>query len=84
MNRVCEDVPFKLSLVSNRGTQVWPTGSVYTECVVYYPVRFELCEGVNWGSIGERRTVALTGLEQTSTGWEQNEATANDLPRIGN
>lgn len=59
MNRVCEDTPFKLSLVSNRGTQVWPTGSVYTECVDYYRVRFELRDGVIPGSIGQSRTVAL-------------------------
>lgn len=59
MNRVCEDTPFKLTLISNRGTQVWPTGSVYTECVDYYRVRFELREGVLPGSIGQSRTVAL-------------------------
>jgi isocitrate dehydrogenase len=59
MNRVCEDTPFKLSIISNRGTQVWPTGSVYTECVDYYRVRFELREGVIPGSIGQSRTVAL-------------------------
>ncbi|MBY0262844.1 MAG: NADP-dependent isocitrate dehydrogenase, partial [Phycisphaerales bacterium] len=55
----CEDTPFKLTLISNRGTQVWPTGSVYTECVDYYRVRFELREGVLPGSIGQSRTVAL-------------------------
>jgi isocitrate dehydrogenase len=59
MNRVCQDTPFKLTLISNRGTQVWPTGSVYTECVDYYRVRFELREGVLPGSIGQSRTVAL-------------------------
>lgn len=59
MNRVCQDTPFKLTIISNRGTQVWPTGSVYTECVDYYRVRFELREGVIAGSIGQSRTVAL-------------------------
>lgn len=59
MNRVCEDTPFKLTLISNRGTQVWPTGSVFTECVDYYRVRFEVREGVLPGSIGQSRTVAL-------------------------
>ncbi len=59
MNRVCEDTPFRLTLISNRGTQVWPTGSVYTECVDYYRVRFELREGTIPGSIGQSRTVAL-------------------------
>ena len=31
----------KLIMISNRGTQVWPTGSVFTECVDQYRVRFE-------------------------------------------
>jgi isocitrate dehydrogenase len=30
---------FSLQLISNRGTQVWPTGSVFTECVNQYRVR---------------------------------------------
>lgn len=59
MHRVAQDTPFRLTLISNRGTQVWPTGSVYTECVDYYRVRFELREGVAPGSIGQSRTVAL-------------------------
>lgn len=32
----------KLTLISNRGTQVWPSGSVFTECVNQYRVRIEL------------------------------------------
>ncbi|MCC6320455.1 MAG: isocitrate dehydrogenase [Phycisphaerales bacterium] len=59
MTRIAGDTPFKLSLISNRGTQVWPTGSVYTECVDYYRVRFELKDGVAAGTIGQSRTVAL-------------------------
>ncbi len=59
MMRVAEDTPFKLTLISNRGTQVWPTGSVYTECVDYYRVRFELKDGVTPGSFGQSRCVAL-------------------------
>ena len=59
MQRACVDTPFKLTLVSNRGTQVWPTGSVYTECVDYYRVRFELKDGVTPGSFGQSRCVAL-------------------------
>ena len=59
MQRVCEDTPFRLTIISNRGTQVWPTGSIYTECVDYYRLRFELKEGVTPGSIGQSRTVAL-------------------------
>jgi len=31
----------KLVMISNRGTQVWPTGSVFTECVNHYRVRIE-------------------------------------------
>ncbi len=34
-------VKFKLINLSNRGTQVWPTGSVYTNLVNQYNVRFE-------------------------------------------
>jgi isocitrate dehydrogenase len=34
-------IKFKLINVSNRGTQVWPTGSVYTNLVNQYNVRFE-------------------------------------------
>ena len=32
---------FNLVMISNRGTQVWPTGSIYTELVNEYRVRFE-------------------------------------------
>jgi isocitrate dehydrogenase len=38
-------VKFKLINVSNRGTQVWPTGSVYTNLVNQYNVRFESLDG---------------------------------------
>jgi isocitrate dehydrogenase len=31
----------KLVTISNRGTQVWPTGSVFTDCVDQYRVRIE-------------------------------------------
>jgi isocitrate dehydrogenase len=34
-------VKFKLLSISNRGTQVWPTGSIYTNLVNQYNVRFE-------------------------------------------
>jgi isocitrate dehydrogenase len=34
-------VKFNLINISNRGTQVWPTGSVYTNLVNQYNVRFE-------------------------------------------
>jgi isocitrate dehydrogenase len=35
----------KLTLISNRGTQVWPSGSVLTECVNQYRVRIETSDG---------------------------------------
>jgi isocitrate dehydrogenase len=59
MMRLCHDTPFRLTLISNRGTQVWPTGSIYTECVDYFRVRFELREGVQPGTFGQLRCVAL-------------------------
>lgn len=59
MTRFAEDTPFKLTLISNRGTQVWPTGSVYTECVDYFRVRFELRESIAAGSFGQSRAIAL-------------------------
>lgn len=37
-------IKFKLINISNRGTQVWPTGSVYTNLVNQYNVRFESIE----------------------------------------
>jgi len=38
-------VKFKLVNISNRGTQVWPTGSLYTNLVNLYNVRFESLDG---------------------------------------
>jgi isocitrate dehydrogenase len=38
-------VKFKLVNISNRGTQVWPTGSVYTNLVNQYNARFETLDG---------------------------------------
>lgn len=37
----------KLTMMSNRGTQVWPTGSVFTDCINHYRVRWESPEGVS-------------------------------------
>jgi len=34
-----------LTLISNRGTQVWPTGSMFTDCVNQYRLRVEVREG---------------------------------------
>jgi isocitrate dehydrogenase len=38
-------VKFNLINISNRGTQVWPTGSVYTNLVNLFNVRFESIDG---------------------------------------
>jgi isocitrate dehydrogenase len=46
--RKCErhgGIKFKLINISNRGTQVWPTGSLYTNLVNQYNVRFESLDG---------------------------------------
>ncbi|QJD97957.1 NADP-dependent isocitrate dehydrogenase [Mucilaginibacter robiniae] len=37
---------FKLIMISNRGTQVWPTGSVYTELVNQFRIRYEKADGI--------------------------------------
>ncbi len=59
MSRLAADTPFRPTLISNRGTVVWPTGSVYTECVDYWRVRFEVRDGVVPGTFGQARTIAL-------------------------
>lgn len=38
-------IKFKLINLSNRGTQVWPTGSVFTNLVNQYNARFESADG---------------------------------------
>jgi len=42
-SRIGDDM--KLVTISNRGTQVWPTGSVFTDCVDQYRVRIETQSG---------------------------------------
>ena len=37
---------FKLSTVTNRGTQVWPTGSIFTNLVNTYMCRFESVDNI--------------------------------------
>ncbi len=59
LQRLAHDTPFKLTLISNRGTQVWPSGSVYTEIVDYYRVRFELKDKHKIGQLGIAPTIAL-------------------------
>jgi isocitrate dehydrogenase len=38
---------FTLTMISNRGTQVWPGGSTFTECVNQYRIRLEKRHGVD-------------------------------------
>ncbi|MEO1584745.1 MAG: isocitrate/isopropylmalate family dehydrogenase [Planctomycetota bacterium] len=59
LSAICEGTPFHLTMMSNRGTQVWPTGSIYTECVDYFRVRFELRDPGARGDIGQLPTVWL-------------------------
>ncbi|MEL7483902.1 MAG: isocitrate/isopropylmalate family dehydrogenase [Planctomycetota bacterium] len=59
LSSICEGTPFKLTMMSNRGTQVWPSGSVYTEVVDYYRVRFELRDPAQAGHIGQLPAVWL-------------------------
>ncbi|MFM9996960.1 MAG: isocitrate/isopropylmalate family dehydrogenase [Phycisphaerales bacterium] len=59
MAKTGEGTPFALTLISNRGTQVWPTGSVFTECVDYYRVRFELRRGADPDAADQAAVLAL-------------------------
>jgi isocitrate dehydrogenase len=59
MNRLAADTPFRLTLISSRGTQVWPTGSVFTELTDYLRCRFELKPGVEPGAFGQGPVMAL-------------------------
>ncbi|MBX3364386.1 MAG: NADP-dependent isocitrate dehydrogenase [Phycisphaeraceae bacterium] len=61
LGSLAEPSPFRLTMISNRGTQVWPTGSVYTECVDYYRVRFELKPGMAEKVLGQAPAIALLG-----------------------
>lgn len=49
-------VKFKLINVSNRGTQVWPTGSKYTALVNQYNLRFE---SLNGGALTQQDVIGL-------------------------
>jgi len=60
LERLAEGTLFKLTMISNRGTQVWPSGSPYTEIVDYYRVRFELRDPEKLlGQIGQMPAVYL-------------------------
>jgi isocitrate dehydrogenase len=47
---------FKMVMISNRGTQVWPTGSIFTELVNQYRIRFE---HINGGTFTQREVLGL-------------------------
>lgn len=49
-------VKFDLVNISNRGTQVWPTGSVYTNLVNLYNVRFE---SIDHRSLNQQDVIGL-------------------------
>ncbi len=51
--------PFELTMMSSRGTQIWPLGSVYTEVVDYCRARFELRDMSMAESIGQGAIVNL-------------------------
>ena len=57
--RISAESQLRLTMISNRGTQVWPTGSVYTECVDYWRARFESSSGVDIGPISQAHVIAL-------------------------
>jgi isocitrate dehydrogenase len=59
--KLAQSAPFDLTLISNRGTQVWPVASAYTDCVDYYRVRFELPEGTGDGENPQRPCIDLVG-----------------------
>jgi isocitrate dehydrogenase len=52
---------FRLTMISNRGTQVWPTGSILTQCVNHYRCRFELDPA---GAVGEEEVRLLLGAAE--------------------
>jgi isocitrate dehydrogenase len=49
-------IKFKLLSISNRGTQVWPTGSKYTNLVNQYNLRFE---GLNEQALNQQDIIGL-------------------------
>ena len=57
LEALAKGTPWKLTLISNRGTQVWPTGSVYTDCVDYWRARFE--RRAYAGELGQAQALAL-------------------------
>ena len=61
LERLVEATPFKLTMMSNRGTQVWPSGSIFTDCVDYWRVRFEVRDPATKGSFSQGPLISLLG-----------------------
>ncbi|KAJ3192075.1 hypothetical protein HK101_007093 [Irineochytrium annulatum] len=55
----------ELVMISNRGTQVWPTGSLYTEVVNYYRCRLEVRDEVKAKGNAESMEAALLATAAT-------------------
>ncbi len=56
--------PMKLSMITNRGTQVWPRASASTRCVDHWRCRFQSDERVDGASIARlMAAVEAVGLE---------------------
>ncbi len=73
LSALAEGTAFKLTLVSNRGTQVWPTGSAFTECVDYWRARFELRDAAAAPRTTQAEVMALLGRvtqQHTVTSYE--------------
>jgi isocitrate dehydrogenase len=51
----------KLVMLSNRGTQVWPTGSLFTECVNHYRCRLEVLNPAD-SQISESKLLELASV----------------------
>jgi isocitrate dehydrogenase len=61
--------PFELTVMSNRGTQVWPSGWVYTEVADYRRARFEPRNMPTAGSIGQRAIIILLRKVSEKSRW---------------
>ncbi|MCA9300116.1 MAG: hypothetical protein KDA28_13680, partial [Phycisphaerales bacterium] len=59
LERLSETSPYRPTMISNRGTQIWPSGTVYTELVDYHRVRFELRPQYAHSEFGQGPTISL-------------------------
>lgn len=66
VNAACAP-PLRVTMISNRGTQVWPTGSVYTDCVNHHRVRVEAEHPVSPSSLYALAARVSTDLRVCST-----------------